>query len=72
MGTKKTLWPVTTVAIVLGMLVLPVFPQDEPPTTGDTSEVSNIADLIAKAEQGDSVAQFALAGMSALVGYGDT
>ena len=38
MATKKTR-PVTTVAIVLGMLVLPVFPQDEPPpTTGDTSE----------------------------------
>ena len=33
MATKKTLWPVTTVAIVLGMLVLPAFPQDEPPTT---------------------------------------
>ena len=48
--------------LILGMLVLPVFPQDEPPpTTGDTSEVSdNIADLMAKAEQGDADAQFNL------------
>jgi len=42
------------------MLVLPVFPQDEPPTTGDTTEVSNIADLIAKAEQGDPSSQYVL------------
>ena len=49
--------------LILGMLVLPVFPQDEPrPTTGDTSEVSdNIADLITKAEQGNASAQFSLA-----------
>jgi len=33
MATKKTLWPVTTVAIVLGVLVLPAIAQDEPPTT---------------------------------------
>ena len=44
------------------MLVLPVFPQDEPPpTTGDTSEESDyIADLMKKAEQGDASAQFNL------------
>jgi len=62
MATKKTLWPVTTVAIILGMLVLPVFPQDEPPpTTGDTSEVSDsIADLMKRAEQGDASAQYLL------------
>jgi TPR repeat protein len=51
--------------LILGMLVLPVFPQDEPPpTTGDTSEVSdNITDLITKAEQGDADAQFNLGRM---------
>ncbi len=49
----------TTVAIILGMLVLPVFPQDEPPpTSGDTSEISDaIAELMKKAEQGDASAQ---------------
>jgi len=47
--------------LILGMLVLPVFPQDEPPpTSGDTSEVSDyIADL-KRAEQGDAVAQYNL------------
>jgi len=41
------------------MLVLPVFPQDEPPTTGDTSKLSdNIAEWIRKAEQGDVDSQF--------------
>ncbi len=65
MATKKTLWPVTTVAIVLGMLVLPVFPQDEPPpTTGDTSEISDaIAELMKRAEQGDASAQDNLGSM---------
>ena len=49
----------TTVVIILGMLVLPVFPQDEPPTTGDTSKLSDaIAEWIRKAEQGDVDAQF--------------
>ncbi len=50
-------------ALILGMLVLPVFPQDEPPpTTGDTSEVSDdIADLMKDAELGDSDAQYNLA-----------
>jgi len=59
MATKKTLWPVTTVAIVLGMLVPPVFPQDDPPlTTEDTSEISDaIAELMKRAEQGDASAQ---------------
>ncbi len=49
--------------LILGMLVLPVFPQDEPPpTTGDTSEVSdNITDLITKAERGHESAQYNLA-----------
>ncbi len=63
MATKKTLWPVTTVAIILGMLVLPAFPQDEPPpTTGDTSEVPpHIADLMTTAEQGDAISQYLLA-----------
>ncbi len=38
--------------LILGMLVLPAFPQDEPPpTTEDTSESDDIADLITKAEQ---------------------
>ena len=48
--------------LMLGMLVLPVFPQDEPPpTTGDTSEASDyIAELRSKAEQGDADAQFNL------------
>ncbi len=51
------------VALILGMLVLPAFPQDEPPpTTGDTSEVSdNITDLITKAERGHESAQYNLA-----------
>jgi len=44
--------------LILGMLVLPVFPQDEPPTAGDTSEVSDyIADLMKRAEQGYADAQ---------------
>jgi len=50
--------------LILGMFVLPAFSQDEPPpTTGDTGEVSNIADLIKKAEEGDSFIQLALAVM---------
>ncbi len=49
-------------SLMVGILVLAVFPQDEPPpTTGDTSELSNIADLITKAEQGNASAQFNLA-----------
>jgi len=47
--------------LILGMLVLPVFPQDEPlPTTEDTSEVveDSIADLMKRAEQGDTSAQY--------------
>ena len=49
--------------LILGMLVLPVFPQDEPPpSTGDTSAVSDdIADLMKRAEQGNASAQFNLA-----------
>jgi len=48
-------------ALMLGLLLLPVFPQGEPPpTTGDTSE-ANIADLITKAEQGHESAQYNLA-----------
>jgi len=45
--------------LILGLLFLPVFPQDEPPpSTGDTSEVSDYAaDLITKAEEGDASAQ---------------
>ena len=48
--------------LILGMLVLPVFPQDEPPpTTGDTTEASdNIAELMKKAEEGDASAQYRL------------
>jgi hypothetical protein len=44
------------------MLVLPVFPQDEPPPdTEITSELSDdIVDLTTKAEQGDASAQFYL------------
>jgi len=55
--------------LILGMLVLPVFPQDEPPpTTGDTSEVSDdIAYLMTKAEQGDASAQSKL-GLMYLMG----
>ena len=51
-----------TLPLILGLLVLPVFPQDEPPpTTGSTGEVSgSIADLMSKAEQGDADAQFNL------------
>jgi len=49
--------------LILGMLVLPVFPQDAPlSTTGATSAVSDdFADLITKAEQGNASAQFNLA-----------
>jgi TPR repeat protein len=49
-------------ALMLVTLVLPVFPQDDPrQTTGDTSEVSDdIADLMAKAEQGDAWSQYFL------------
>jgi len=51
-----------TLALILGMLVLPVFPQNEPLTTGDTSEVSGkISDLMKDAELGDSDAQYNLA-----------
>ena len=61
MATKKSSWPLTTVAITLGMLVLPMFPQAEPPTTGDTSEVSDeVADLMRRAEQGNASAQLDL------------
>ena len=50
--------------LILGMLVLPVFPQDEtPPNAEDTSESDNIADLMTKAEQGDADAQFNLGRM---------
>ena len=50
-------------ALILGMLVLPVFPQDEPPpNAGDTSEVPpHIADLMTTAEQGDAISQYLLA-----------
>jgi len=48
-------------ALILGMFVLPVFPQDEPPTSGDTSEVSDYtADLMTAAEQGQASAQYNL------------
>jgi len=50
--------------LILGMLVLPVFSQDEPPTSGDTSEVSDdITDLMKRAEQGDAFAQNNLGAM---------
>ncbi len=44
------------------MLVLPVFPQGEPPpNTGDASELSdNVAEGMKKAEEGDVSAQFEL------------
>ena len=52
MATKKTLWPVTTVTIILGMLMLPVFPQDEPPQTTEDAEASDkFADSIRRLEQ---------------------
>lgn len=56
----KNLWYLCV--LILGMLVLPVFPQDDsPPATGDTSEVSDyIADLMKRAEQGDAVVQYNL------------
>ncbi|MCZ6485717.1 MAG: tetratricopeptide repeat protein [Acidobacteria bacterium] len=62
MASKLNSWPVTTAAIILGMLVLPVFPQNEPPpTTGDTSEVpDDIAEWMKRAEQGDADAQYRL------------
>ncbi len=48
--------------LIFGMLVLPAFPQDEPPTIGDTSEVSDyIAEVKKKAEQGHKAAQYNLA-----------
>ena len=49
--------------VILGMLVVPVFPQDEPPpTAGDTSEESDyITDLKKRAKQGDALFQFLLA-----------
>ena len=48
--------------IILGMLVLPASRQDEPLTTGDTSEVSGkTSDLMKDAELGDSDAQYNLA-----------
>jgi TPR repeat protein len=51
----------TTVAIILGMLVLPIFPQNERPTTGDTSEDSDeVAVLMKRAEQGNASAQLDL------------
>ncbi len=48
--------------LILGMLVLPVFPQDEPPPNiENTSELSDdIVDLMTKAEQGGASAQFNL------------
>ena len=48
--------------LILGMLVLPVFPQDEPPpNTGDASELSdNIAERMKKAEEGDVSTQLEL------------
>ncbi len=51
--------------MILGMIVLPVFPQDEPPpTSGDTSEISDaIAELMKMAEQGDASAQVNLGSM---------
>jgi TPR repeat protein len=50
-------------ALMLGMLVLPALPQDEPPpNAGDTSEVPiHITALMAKAEQGDAFSQYFLA-----------
>ncbi|MCZ6876991.1 MAG: tetratricopeptide repeat protein [Acidobacteria bacterium] len=62
MVSKMSSWPVTTAALILGMLVLPVFPQNEPPpTTGDTSEVpDDIAEWMKRAEQGDADAQYRL------------
>ncbi len=59
---KGRLWPVTTVVIILGMLVLPVFPQDEPPpNTEDTSEaLDKIAGMAKRAEQGHAPSQFNL------------
>ncbi len=53
------------------MLVLPVFPQDEPPpSAGDTSEVSDkVADVMKRAEQGDADAQYRLGGWYEL-GFG--
>ena len=49
--------------LILGMLVLPVFPQNELPTTGDTSEVigQGVGEMRKQAEQGDASAQYNLA-----------
>ena len=66
MATKKTLWPVTTVAIILGMFVLPACQQDEPlPTTEgarqdgvDQPEIFLI--LRERADEGNAEAQLRL------------
>ena len=50
--------------LILGMLALPVFPQDEPPpTTGDASEAigQGVGEMRKQAEQGDASAQYNLA-----------
>jgi len=56
---------VTTVTIILGMFVLPAFPQDEPPpNTEITSEaLDEIAGMAKRAEQGDASAQVNLGSM---------
>ncbi len=48
--------------LILGMLVLPVFPQDEPPLTTETTReaLDEIAGIAKRAEQGDASAQFNL------------
>jgi len=66
---KKSPCPATIVAIILGMLVLPVFPQN----TRNTSEVSDkIADLLIKAAGGDADAQSSLGGYYASEFWGVT
>ena len=47
--------------LILGMFVLHVFPQDEPPITGDTGEGHDyFADLMTTADQGDVLSQVIL------------
>jgi len=60
MATKKTLRPVTTVTIILGMLILPVFPQDEPPPNAEATReaLEEIVALEERAKQGHAPSQY--------------